>query len=439
MKVFALTSAVPYRAHGEPGVTAVNIVCYALVRELARAHEVTLQVILPPSRKVLILSESERRALEVLKSEGVRVAEPVFPAQYVPAATATHFRTLQLLVSPSERLAHFYPASRASGLIHARLREGRIDAVLPLWSVEGAAAVSGSGVPAVVYHGDIDYEPHLHQFRDRALFQGAHARMGLLTSIDRRLRLAMFKRAHVALMRDFPVIANVTASNCGFYSRVGCLRSIYAGNTWVDPGRELAENAIAHARADESGPIKIIGHTGYLNRTGGTYGLQFLLRDVLPELAILLKDRTYEIHIIGGGEIAPGLRQYLSDPHLRLRGFVRDLDAELVSSDIALLLNNAGPYLAGYTRHLVAWSMGLCLIVHAGSVAAIPEIAPGENALVGSTGREVAEWIVRAAEDRVLNEKIRRGGRETFERHFRPETVAARLEKALVDAVSGCR
>jgi glycosyltransferase involved in cell wall biosynthesis len=169
---------------------------------------------------------------------------------------------------------------------------------------------------------------------------------------------------------------------------------------------------------------------GALSQTGSTYGLQFLLREVLPRLPQVLPF-PYEVHLIGGGEPVPPLRPLLKQEHVVLRGFVEDLDQELLLSDVFLLLNNAGPYQAAFTRHLVAWSLGLCLIVHGGSLRAIPEIRQRENALVGSTGEEIAQLIAQAATDRALNARVRRGGRETFEHHFTPTVIAGRIEEEL--------
>jgi hypothetical protein len=101
-----------------------------------------------------------------------------------------------------------------------------------------------------------------------------------------------------------------------------------------------------------------------------------------------------------------------------------------------LLLNNAGSYHAAYTRHLVAWSQGLCLIVHENSRRAIPEIRHMENAIVGSTPEEIARMIRMAATDQELNLRVRKGGRATYERYFTPAVVVRTLADEIARAVS---
>ena len=58
---------------------------------------------------------------------------------------------------------------------------------------------------------------------------------------------------------------------------------------------------------------------------------------------------------------------------------------------------------------------------------AMPEIVHGENALLGSTGEEIAEHVVAACRDETLRRRIIEGGRRTWEREFRPEVVVERI------------
>ena len=187
---------------------------------------------------------------------------------------------------------------------------------------------------------------------------------------------------------------------------------------------------------ERSGPIKIIGHFGYLDRTGGTYGLKYLLVDLLPVLEKEMAGLDYEVHVIGRGDMAESLLEKLKQKHMVVRGFVPDLDAELLSCDVVLMLNNSGPYVAAFTRHAVCWSLGLCLVAHERSQLAIPEIRHMENALLGDRPEEIAKLIRLAVTDRDLNERLGRGGRNTYEAYFKPELVAQTLQSEIFASVS---
>ena len=125
------------------------------------------------------------------------------------------------------------------------------------------------------------------------------------------------------------------------------------------------------------------------------------------------------------------LRGWLQHPRVVCRGWVEDLESELQACDVFLVLDNAGPYVVSSTRHLLAWAMGLCLVAHVRSREAFPELEHMRNALLGSTGPQIAELVARAALEPELNQRIRRGGRETYEARFRPVTVVERLVDAM--------
>lgn len=447
MKIFLIGSAIPCRRSGKEGVTAVNIILYELLRGLASLkHKIILQLIFNTFRKTDSLSTQETEELEHLKGEGVAVLPEIYLTRYqAPTLPGFIFQKLSKvtkLLLGQVRIEDYYPSANLRKMVEERIRSMQADAVLSIWSPEGVAATYGYyQLPKIAYQGDVDFVPTSVRLEDRTLFSDSKPPLkeGGINQVYQKvieklwdwrrcLDLIGFRRAHLALMDDVDIIANVTASNAEFYRNHGHRRSIYVGNTWSDLYSKKSDSTFEYKPNSSSvHHIKIIGHMGYLNSTGSTYGLRFLLKDVLPYLNEKIKTLDYQIHIIGGGEAEPSLRPYLNQEHVILRGFIEDLDSELKSSDIFLLLNNAGMYQAAFTRHIVAWSMGLCLIAHTNSQKAIPEINHMENALLGSTPEQVAEMIFLAATNPDINLRIRKGGRATYEKCFKPSKVAERL------------
>lgn len=435
MKLFVIGSAIPCGEQDMQAVTAVNVVQHELLSALAQlGHTITFQLLFNPHRVANPLTREEERALAALSAKGIVALPPIFPDDYIKSAPKG-VRQLALrawrLVGGT-RFGLLYPSVRVAPIVKERVGQARSDAVLTLWSPEGLGATHGLGVPRIAYHGDIDFQTEQVRQRDRYLFGVSPETSGFASAIGSQLRRHMAaresNRAHWRLMQPVSVIANVTALNADHYRALGHRRSVYVRNTWPDPG-PIEGRGLSSRRA--SGPIKIIGHIGYLNRTGSTYGLRLLLEEIVPSLDELMDGLDYRVEIIGGGEVVPALRPLLNQKHVVVRGFVPDLAADLDSSDVILMCNNAGPYQAAFTRHLVAWSRGLCLIVHEKSRLAIPEIAPGSNVLAGSTGAEIARQIQRAVTDQTLNRHIREGGRATYEKYFTPAHVAAKLNREL--------
>jgi glycosyltransferase involved in cell wall biosynthesis len=313
-----------------------------------------------------------------------------------------------------------------------RIRKSGAEVVCTFWSPEAVASVYGLDIPRVVYHGDIDYMPSECRYEDYALFHSGEYKPKLFDFLDQGARQELYKKAHIELMKDMDRIANVTACNAVFYASKGHKNSVYVGNTWIDPHPSLPQKA-SDIEHDE--PYIIIGHVGYLNRTGSMYGLDFL-QHVIPYLKEEMGDKKFEVHIIGGGDPPPVLHALFELPNVVRRGFVEDLDAEVRDCDLFCLFNNAGRYSASYTRHVVAWSMGSCLVVHENSKQAISEIVLGEGVLSAASPKEAGAVMAKALKDPELNLSVRKKGRALYEEHFTPEIAVKKLEKELQAALS---
>jgi hypothetical protein len=212
----------------------------------------------------------------------------------------------------------------------------------------------------------------------------------------------------------------VSAPNADFYSAHGHPNAFYIQNMWP---KLPVPGDVGTARGN-----KIVGNLGGQYATGNTFGLWFLAREILPELDRRLGG-DYSVHLYGAGQLArPVAEALLPHPHVVNDGFVDDIDVELLSAKVFLLANNNDPdFVVGHTRILHAWSLGSCLVAHRNMALAMPEIVHEENALLGETGAEIAEQVVRALEDEDLRRRIGEGGRATFERDFLPQTVVRRV------------
>jgi glycosyltransferase involved in cell wall biosynthesis len=427
MKLLIITSNIPHATHAVKGVTAVNVVSRALLEAWReQGHNLILQVILDtPSRN---LGAVDQQILEDMAAAGFTILPILCRADY-QAPPAAPFSRLWQKMRRAMRipLVDFYPSVRLRETMQQQIKAHHPDAVLTLWSPEGVGALyQVRDAPRIIYHGDIDFLPHEARLKHPALFGGSRANW--LTTLRTRRYVNQMKAAHWELMRGMEVIANVTAANAEFYRQRQHPASIYVPNVWPDPGLDKVQTILNAAiqRRQAQQPIKMIGHVGYLDRTGSQFGLHFL-DEVMPHLDRLLLGIPYEMHLIGEGTLNPQFQHLKAGPRVIVRGYVEDLDRELESSDVFLMLNNAGPLIAAFTRHMVAWSSGMCLVAHQGSLQAIPEIQHGENTLVGADPVEIAAMIAQAGRDIDLNVRLRRGGRALYERCFTPHRVAARL------------
>jgi len=433
MKLFCIVSVIPFPASTERSTSAVNVVLYGLLSALqAHGHEIILQCVFNTYRqeKENELRPSEMAQQKKLEASGFKILPLLFPRDYqnsthTPASKLKRFIKNLLL---QRSIADFYPSLSLRSTLDDRIKTEVPQAILTFWSPEGVAATHGiTSIPRLAYHGDADDLVRRARFKDAYLFDSPSLKKWpLVTKLNRFLELVNFRKAHLELMRKVTLVANVTASNSEHYSREGLQNSIYVRNTWPDSGTCNLDSA------PSTEPIKIIGHFGSMGGTGSTYGLKYLLVDLMPELEKEMAGMDFQIHIIGDGKIVPALEPYLKNKRIVMRGFVEDLDSELKTSQVVLVLNNSGPLLAAFTRHLVVWSMGLCLVAHERSKLAIPEMIHLENVLMGKTPSDLAKMVKKAVTDENLNRHLRMDGRATFEKYFSPQLVAERLHQEII-------
>jgi hypothetical protein len=251
-----------------------------------------------------------------------------------------------------------------------------------------------------------------------------HAR-NELTGLKRALtqaRLQGRERRHLARLRSLSDARNICALDAAWYDHNGVSCS-YLPNTWPDAYGDAWQSLRRTAESRRRG-IHILGNIGPLTATGNFYGMSYLADSVLPILERKLATSDWVINICGTFELPPVLDRLRRQSHVAVRGYVPDIDEEMLGNHIYLLLNNAGPYPGGYTRVIYAFSSGSCLIAHSRLAQSMPELVHDQNCLLADTPEGVADLIAAAATDSRLRGRIGAAGRETYLSRYQPKTIA---------------
>lgn len=419
MKIFLISGDFPSGTHT---VRAANRVLDALILELLdRGHEIALQVIsatdLDPA---FTLPETPKR---------LTLLPPFQRKDYFrEAAGANVFKLSSRLVSRiTNPIEFFYHASILRSAIDERIRKAGSDVALIFWNSDGLAATFGNHrVPKIAYYGMPDHESSLARLEDRELFG---LKMSSASLALERQNLKSWESAHIALMKDCDVVTNLCADHARYYQNHGHARSLYVPNIWPEaatstrPGAEIVRPA---------GKVRIFGNMGRLSATGNTYGLKYIGEELCPRLDKVLGSDGYEIHILGGGTPIPAVAKALTHPSIRLRGWVEDIDAEIMAADVFLVANNTGRYRGAHTRFLHGWSLKACCVAHSYNAQAMPEMRHGENVLLGETPDEIVSLIVTAAADPQLRARIGNAGWKTYQKYFTPKAVVVHLEREMM-------
>jgi hypothetical protein len=244
---------------------------------------------------------------------------------------------------------------------------------------------------------------------------------------DARLRAK--ERRHLQRLRGLSGARNICALDATWYDRhgVGCN---YLPNTWPDAFGDAWQSLRRAAEGRRQG-IHILGNIGVLSSTGNYYGMLYLADRVLPLLKRELKSTDFTINICGRFEFPPALDHLRREPNVAIRGFVPDIDEEMLGNHIFLVLNNAGPYPGGYTRVIFAFSSGSCLIAHRRLAESMPELVHNQNCLLGDTPESITALIATAASDPALRSRIGEAARRTYIGRYRPAIIAEDLVRMM--------
>lgn len=392
---------------------AANVVSHQILLELARtgAFRISVQVL---NWEVADPSDVVRGDLETLRQAGVEV----LPALTLGAPGRLRTRLPWGLAHAwSEGTDVLLPGADRFASTRAALMARQPDVVLTIWSELCQNVASRLPVPLVAYAGNPDHK-----------VLAANLELAALTGRPRRPLLQamepVMKAAHLAVMRRFDRVYNVAQNDANDYREAG-VRAEYIQNMWPVP-RER-DWAAERDRLEVSAPLRIVGNVGNLAATGNSFGLWTLARTVLPRLRARLGDGTFEIHLFGAPPLRDGFGPVLDDPHVKVRGFVPDLDAEIMAAPVFLVANNSHAFKVGHTRFLHAWSLGACCVGFSDIREAMPEVVHEHNALLGATADDLVDCIIRAGQDVALRRRLGRHGQETLRASFAPPRVVGHL------------
>jgi glycosyltransferase involved in cell wall biosynthesis len=396
---------------------AANIGAHQILSSLAATNQFQLTFICA-GESLVLPPVAAAEDLEELKRAGVVILPPTsIPVARLRARSLATIKNLSL-----RRWEWIMKGYGQHGPLVDALGGNLPDGVLIIWSEYACGFVGALPIPKFAYYGNLEYKNLQAQHELAAIELASRGRK--MTAIQRTQNLAMValvRRGHFSLLRKFDRVWNVSKLDAE-EQRAGEIKASYLSNIW--PINGTRPGADDQPREVQTRPLKIIGSVGRMAATANTFGLLSLSREILPALRQRLGDGNFEIHVYGKPPPRDFVAAGLQDRHFKLRGFVDDLEAEMMSAPVFLVANNHDKYKAGHTRILHAWSLGCCVVAAKDIKLAMPELVHDENILLGSTADDMAALVVRAASDQTLRMRIGAGGRRTLAESFNPRRVA---------------
>ena len=413
MKILVATPLWPNARHT---VRGGNIIIYEMIRLLAEQPDVTVAVQKVSKPIEPLATEDEKlSAAELTRTPRVTVLDEY---RLEKSEIAPHRADRWRILFP--RIDDYYPEWPGRDRWQAHLATQKADAILVPLSEWITALTSDFPGKTYAYYGNPD--PKSRRRRDD--FSLEQKRIGLLEHRKRRVDMNHLERIHLDLMKGISLCGNVSLNDAEYYARKGHPRAFYVPHLWT----EARPGARAFDREPKPvAPIRIIANIGKLDATANRDGLLVLADQLLPHFRV----GECQWEILGANKLDHHVLARLQRSDVLFRGWVPDIDEEMVSAQIFLCLNNASPYKVGHTRYLHAMSLGCCIVGHRDVRLSMPELVHRENCLLGESVSEVAGLVREAALHPALRSALGRGALKTFREKFTGRAVVPQILERL--------
>lgn len=405
---------------GAPNPTASGgaVTTWTILSELrAQGHDVTAVVVRDPERYDPT-GESEESRERRIRSLAAEVVPIVSRSTEFFRSRPRGFR------DRIKRAWHPLDAELFPNLVDAEAVEDAVAETAPdavfVYHVDMVAASRSVSVPRFAAIGDPPQLSALYRFRDELPRPRAFRR-----ALQLQAQLRHQPPLLVQLLNECAARGAFAAHHAAWLRGHGASETMYLRTPVPDllGGRWRDERDRLRARRPT---ILLVGH---MKGVVTIDGLRLFGRDILPLLERELGSDGFEVRIAGGYEPPPELRRLLDRPSIRFLGHVAGADHEFLSAHVLVVPNAIS--LGIRVRIVTGLSLGSCVVSHVANTAGIPELEHDRNALIGRSGDELAEAILRAFRDEDLRRRLEAGARETYERHFAPPVAVGRISEVL--------
>lgn len=228
------------------------------------------------------------------------------------------------------------------------------------------------------------------------------------------------------IVRDCDQNIEFAAHHADWFHQNGVANMMYLPTPVEDPLPECV--SVSRLQSLTKPRILMIGD---LQNLSSRLGLQLFVDEILPELERRFGRDGFEARVVGGGRLPPHILEKLEGhPAIKMVGHVSPPHQEFLSADVVMVPT---PEKIGIrVRILVAFGYGCCVVSHEDNASGIPEMKHNFNALIGTSGVELAAHIEAAWKNKTQTAELRRNARATFEEKFTADKAAGRLTDELL-------
>lgn len=402
---------------------AANLVSFEIIKELSSNNEVGFLKI-NSSRN----NELDSVLMEEYKLNNIELLEPV----ELQSISDNKYTLKNILTLAIFKETFFYPLLKHQKKIEASIKKWNPDAIIVIWDEMITPVVANiENIPIkYLYYGNLDYKVFSARSHMRLFYEKDFFIKKIFTYFIRYFQSIFLKKYYIKFLSKYNILSNVALNDSLAINEYECKsKTKYLPNMWIVPN---INSAIISKKQRELQKNKIIANIGNVAATANNFGLFLLESHYLPLLRRKMKGESFEIHILGGGEMQPHLKnKLLSNPEVFIRGFVEDIDKEIQEAKAVLTLNNASIFKVCHTRFLHVFSLGTINIAHKDAKLSMPELEDGYNAILGNTIEDIVDKTIKALNDQKLREKIINNGFKTLINEFDSKKISKKINNEI--------
>ncbi|MBN8555177.1 MAG: glycosyltransferase [Deltaproteobacteria bacterium] len=332
-------------------------------------------------------------------------------------------------------LKHFFPseidllpAIQNRSLVSAKLDELKPDGILAYHWDALASVYQLYNAPKLGLVGDPMHLPQLFRKELNSRYKMDSLRLEMRGSFRDFIRTPQQIKLMQKLMNDCDQSGAFAAHHSEMFQELGVKNCHYFRTPTPDP------ITLDSSKYLKSKKLKIL-HIGHLQGIATLSGVELIANEILPILDQKLGQNGFEIHLVGGyfDLIPEGLKKKLLHPSVKIRGQINPPDSEFFSSHLILVPT---PIELGIrVRIITAFSFGTCIVAHIANKKGIPELNHLENAMLGSSGEELAAHCLEVFKNPSLRENLEKESRNTYEKYFALDVAGKAISDALQSLV----
>jgi glycosyltransferase involved in cell wall biosynthesis len=407
VNILFVTHCVPQR-----DISGGAMTCWALLKQLLGAkHQVRL----------VFLQESENSEISnamQLRKLGNEFQSLKYVLFEVPERNKIYVGWRQLLGPMIMSKEYLLPSFLLNNQLEMACQDFNPDIIFNYHYTAAASTSNLRHIPQITITGDLLCQPIISRWK---LLPKEVSLDYVFRTFRTAQAIVMYRKLMVKLLN-----LSAVAGSFGYHDAYWLkMHGVRKSEHFYSP---INDDGVKNKIVGSSKKIKIIAGMSNLASTSTHAALVLIVEEILPILEQEIGS-AFEIHIIGQGHPPKQLFDLMPRETVKLRGFVSSVEDEFNSADI--LLQPTPVFIGFRIRIIKAFCHSLCVVTHTNDTVNMPEIIAGENALVGSSGKEIANLTLRAIRDPDLRDRIARKGRETYEKYYLPEKAAQKILKRI--------